>query len=173
MEKICIICGRPFWVTWKRKVLTSTTCSFKCKTIRISRTRKKTIKHSCGYLLAFMPSHPFANIDGYVPEHRLVVEKQIGRIINPSIENVHHINKIRSDNHIENLILVPIEDHRKLDHNWYKIDGEWWRPCAGCNKSMPLKDNFYFRKNGLMISKCKTCNLAAGMNAYWKRKSAS
>jgi len=36
------------------------------------------IKH-CGYIKVIMPEHPQAHLTGYVYEHRLVAEKQLGR----------------------------------------------------------------------------------------------
>lgn len=68
-----------------------------------------------GYVLIFSPSHPRANSQGYVPEHRLVVEDIIGRLLETT-EVVHHINKNKEDNRAENLLLMPTNsEHAKLE----------------------------------------------------------
>ena len=66
-----------------------------------------------GYIMRKAPYHPFANSRGYVPEHRLVMENQIGRYLTPRKELVHHINGIRDDNRIENLRLTNPKDHAR------------------------------------------------------------
>lgn len=63
-----------------------------------------------GYVSVYVPNHPHANKDHYVMEHVLVMEEAIGRYLNPD-EVVHHKNKIRNDNRIENLQLITFKEH--------------------------------------------------------------
>lgn len=68
---------------------------------------------SHGYVLVYEPEHPAAK-SGRVPQHRLVLEQQLGRILSFR-EHVHHINGVKTDNRLENLRLMSINEHAKLE----------------------------------------------------------
>ena len=53
---------------------------------------------------------------GGVSKHRLVVEEYIGRKLTKE-ERIHHINEIKSDNRIENLMLFPNDKEHIKFHN--------------------------------------------------------
>jgi hypothetical protein len=66
-------------------------------------------KTTTGYICISVPNHPNADKDGYVLEHRYVWEQVNGPLkLN---EVVHHINGIRDDNRIENLIALTKSKH--------------------------------------------------------------
>ena len=71
-------------------------------------------KVNTGYIKALAKGHPAADKNGYVLEHRLVVEEKLGRKLLPN-ERVHHINGIRDDNRPENLELWLVKGNSKKD----------------------------------------------------------
>ncbi len=56
-----------------------------------------------GYIYIYSPKHPYHNARNNVFEHRLVIEKHIGRYLLRH-EVGHHINEIKDDNRPENLM---------------------------------------------------------------------
>lgn len=68
-------------------------------------------KNPYGYILEMAKDHPNRNSGGYVLQHRLVMEKVLGRFLE-NFEEVHHKNGRREDNRPENLEVVFKKSHR-------------------------------------------------------------
>ena len=71
-----------------------------------------------GYVRLYRPDHPFS-VNGYVLEHRLIMEAFLGRPLLPT-EVVHHINGDIVDNRIENLMLFASRYTHALKHDIHK-----------------------------------------------------
>lgn len=69
------------------------------------------IKTRAGYIMRLVPDHPDADKYGYVWEHRLVMEEELGRRLE-RWENVHHINGVKDDNRPENLVALTKAQHQ-------------------------------------------------------------
>jgi len=77
----------------------------------------KTLRR--GYVAIKNHTHPFRNRDNYILEHRLVMEKQLGRYLKPE-ERVHHIDGDKSNNVIDNLHLFHNESKHQKYHQFLK-----------------------------------------------------
>ena len=73
------------------------------------------IMSSTGYVLIWKPGHPSSSKKGYVPENRLVAEKELGRHLKPR-ELTHHRNGKRGDNRWDNLFVFESRpDHMRYE----------------------------------------------------------
>ena len=82
-----------------------------------------------GYVLIYIPGHPFAINDNYVREHRLLLESHLDRHLKPN-EVTHHLNEIKDDNVLGNLILfnsqsahMRFEKGKNVELNEIVFDG--------------------------------------------------
>lgn len=90
------------------------------------------IDKGTGYMYCYNPNHPLANKAGKVMEHVLVMVEAIGRPLKQG-ECVHHINRDKTDNSIENLRLMTISEHallHQMEDNGYLLSD---RTCLICS----------------------------------------
>lgn len=78
---------------------------------------KGGFRKSNGYIKILYKNHPRADRDGYVYQHILIMEKHLGRYLQPNIDDIHHINGIKDDNRIENLQLYSHREHAIYEKN--------------------------------------------------------
>ena len=104
-----------------------------------------------------------------VAEHRLVMEKHLGRKL-LSTETIHHINENRLDNNVENLKIVKTGEHLHCHNQKYFVDDKG-KQCARC-KTYKTFNNYHLDKripNGYRI-RCKQCDLELNRIYYHKMK---
>lgn len=154
MKIKCFNCGKEITLKPSRlKRSKRNYCSQKCHYI----DRKEYLKN-CGnprwsggrrmdvngYILIYKPDHPHCQIRGYIFEHRLVMEKKIGRYLDQE-EIVHHkgikypMNDVRNKSHnIEkNLELISKKQH-SLIHNPHRNHHPNYSICPVCNKKFQI-----------------------------------
>src|SRR3990167_949151 len=132
--KIWILEGTPHtWIADQLKCANQTVSKL-CKKHQVKCHRTGSRSGSChpnwkggvaidknGYRLVYCPSHPYTRNSRktMVLEHRLVMEKHLGRYLLP-VEVVHHINGVKTDNRIENLQLFD----KNSDHLRHELTGK-------------------------------------------------
>lgn len=115
--------SRHYVVCWKRKAGITRQMDYALTgRTRIKNRGDVPVLNMYGYVTVSAPDHPYAHHNGRVPEHRLVVERFVGRMVCKKTEEIHHINRIKTDNRIENLALLTKRQHRQV-HSYYEKVG--------------------------------------------------
>ena len=128
----CPECGTQRWVPLhggKTKYVLCAKCSQSWQKDKYSSDNSKMwrggrIVNDRGYVLIYVDDDDeFACMrmagKHYVYEHRLVVAKHLGRPLK-SHEIIHHVNRVKDDNRIENLEMMDRHEHA-ITHKWRKF----------------------------------------------------
>lgn len=122
ITKSCRQCGSEFSVYPSRIAkghghFCSTSCHHQSGASRYWKGGRRTDK--LGYVMVWDPGHTMAQASGYLAEHRKVMAEAIGRDLAPG-EVVHHINEVKSDNRIENLMLFESQAAHSRHHRQFQ-----------------------------------------------------
>lgn len=167
IEETCRQCGKQF-ITWecRKKKGWGKFCSNKCgaqynavntplniRKEKASHLHKNGSNHPSwrggrkvdknGYIYVWVGyDYPNATADGYLFEHRYVLEKQLKRHLKPN-EVIHHKDGNKQNNRIDNLELCDshaehIAQHMSEKYNLPIMNYEWhpiFKHCKECKKT--------------------------------------
>lgn len=110
VTRTCAVCGATFRrPAWRLKGVTRPCCSVACRHALHAqapayRGRDRYVER--GYVFVRVGlDHPLADARGFALEHRVVLSAQLGRWLTPD-ERVAWINGDRTDNRVENLVVI-------------------------------------------------------------------
>lgn len=184
MKVQCSYCKRFFECKKNRIKKTKNICCSKiCANYILSNERKGDKnpfwkggkqKTSAGYINIINHFHKNKTSKNLVKEHVLVVEDNIGRLLRKN-EIIHHINKKKDDNKIQNLLLLKNQkEHRRIHEGWFKIKNKWYKNCKKCGNLLEVNTkNFHYKhKNNKQFSVyCKLCVKKYNKKYHDKNKS--
>lgn len=174
-------------------------CSVTCKSAASVGVKRPVLEDGVrskmhdGYMLITERGHPFAYQGLWLLEHRLVLERRLvevdqahpflvcvdGRLCLRREIHVHHLNEIKDDNRVVNLVACTSAGHRALHRGGELLDGEVWpyvglklpegarwvpATCATCGKDFLARRSQVARGNRTFCSsKCLADRMDHGL----------
>lgn len=113
----CIDCGKPCCAKAKRCQKCATTLHNQTSNKKYGECNSKWKggRHidKNGYVRILKRDYPKSDSNGYIREHILVWEQANQKPL-PKGWHIHHINGIKDDNRLTNLIALPDKKHRRV-----------------------------------------------------------
>ena len=102
-------------------------------------------------------------------EHDVVWERANGPI--PPGFDVHHVNDVKTDNRLENLLLLDKLTHKRIHGGCeLRVDG-WWKPCRKCGVMKHVDTDYYpVGARRFILSQCKICQIADSIKSKRRRR---
>lgn len=125
INKVCKQCQKHFFSKeHDNKTHTYLFCSQKCYgqyrkenySGKNHNSWKGGVTYANGYRYIYLPNHPYAEKKGYFMEHRKIMEDDLGRLLDPVNEVVHHKDGDILNNSIENLEVMSRAAHLLIHH---------------------------------------------------------
>lgn len=104
-----------------------------------------------GYKYAYEPKHKLANKSGKVYEHVYVMVEHIGRVLYPD-ECVHHIDRNRTNNTINNLLLLTNTQYTQL--HWLEKE---YIPEGSIKSVKDLNEKLHLLNENYVEKICPAC----------------
>lgn len=116
--RICQNCKKKFVrISSIKQIFCSVECYKKLRVGKLHSRWKGGKIINDGYIYIYCPDHPNTTKEHYVLEHRLVMEKHLGRYLKHG-EIVHHKDHNKQNNKFSNLMLCRSNGkHSKIHHN--------------------------------------------------------
>ena len=146
---------KPSYLAKTKEPACSRVCASSIQSRRVSANQlreknpywKGGIRQRNGYIQILKPEHLFCDKKGYVFEHRLVVEKNIGRYLKKD-EVIHHEDGNKKNNKINNLKIMKQGEHFSAHLKTYwkdkiKNTKNYFKKCIVCKKLYHRSDSYY------------------------------
>lgn len=126
---------------------------------------RKSLRRTNGYMAVHFPSHPKADVNGYMSEHVLIAETILGKLL-PKGAVIHHVNQNKADNRPANLVICENDQYHRLLHVRTRIVKRGGKPsmhkvCPVCDTLRQHHEFPVNRRNLYNLNwECRSCATA-------------